>query len=71
MLARTTEVGSRTLVAGVCVGEVSHGKYMCDGVNQEVAGWVRSKRGMMVQKKVYEETLKVLEGICAGVSKNI
>lgn len=30
-MARTTEVGSRTLVAGVAVGMESHGGYMVDG----------------------------------------
>lgn len=29
-IARTTEAGSRTLVAGVAAGEESHGKYMAD-----------------------------------------
>ncbi len=32
LLARTTECGSRTLVAGAVAGEESHGKYMSDGV---------------------------------------
>lgn len=31
LLARTTEVGSRTLVAGAEAGEESHGQYMADG----------------------------------------
>jgi retinol dehydrogenase 12 len=31
LIARTTEVGSRTLVAGAEVGEESHGEYMADG----------------------------------------
>jgi len=31
LFGRTTEVGSRTLVAGVNAGEESHGKYMSDG----------------------------------------
>lgn len=30
VIARTTEVGSRTLVAGVAAGEESHGAYMAD-----------------------------------------
>lgn len=30
MLARTTEVGSRTLLAGLAAGEESHGSYMAD-----------------------------------------
>jgi retinol dehydrogenase-12 len=30
ILARTTEAGSRTLVAGVAAGEETHGSYMAD-----------------------------------------
>jgi len=30
LLARTTEAGSRTLVAGVAAGEESHGSFMAD-----------------------------------------
>lgn len=30
VIARTTEVGSRALVAGVAAGQESHGKYMAD-----------------------------------------
>lgn len=30
-ISRTTEVGSRTLVAGAEAGEESHGEYMADG----------------------------------------
>jgi len=30
LIARTTEAGSRTLVAGITAGEESHGKYMAD-----------------------------------------
>lgn len=31
IIARSTEVGSRTLVAGAEAGEESHGEYMADG----------------------------------------
>ena len=32
LVARTTEVGSRTLVAGAEAGEESHGEYMANGI---------------------------------------
>ena len=32
IFARTTEAGSRTLVAGIAAGEESHGAYMADCV---------------------------------------
>jgi len=71
LLARTTEKGSRTLVAGVSTGEESHGEYMADCKNQEVAGWVTSPRGVEVQKKVYDQTMAILEKIEPGISKNL
>ena len=64
-------MGSRTLVAGVTTGEASHGKYMCDCEIQEVSGWVRSEEGKQTQKKVYDQTLALLDRIEPGVSKNI
>ena len=71
LLARTTEVGSRNLVAGACAGEASHGMYMSDCQNHVVAGWIETEEGAKVQKSVYEQTLAVLEKIEPGVSKNI
>jgi retinol dehydrogenase 12 len=70
-LARSTEVGSRTLLAGACSGEDSHGMYMSDCKNQKVASWIETEDGARVQKKVYEQMLAVLEGIEPGISKNI
>lgn len=35
LLARSTEVGSRTIVAAVAAGEESSGAYMADGVISE------------------------------------
>ena len=63
IIARTAEVGSRCLVAGVCCGKDSHGRFMSDGVNQEVAAWLESREGEEIQKEVWEQTLKRLEKI--------
>jgi retinol dehydrogenase-12 len=71
LFARSTEVGSRTLLAGACAGEGSHGMYMSDCENQNVAPWIETEDGARVQKKVYEQTLAVLERIEPGISKNI
>lgn len=70
-LARTTEVGSRTLVAGISTGSESHGEYMADCANQEAASWVRSSSGQKTQREVYAQLLAVLEDIEPGISKNI
>lgn len=61
IMARTTEVGSRCLVAGACCGEESHGQFMSDGANQEVAAWLDSEEGKTSRKQVWEQTLKKLE----------
>jgi retinol dehydrogenase 12 len=73
LLARTTEVGSRNLVAGVVAGPESHGKYMSDGVNQEhgLIAWITTEDGERKQKKVYEQTMAILEKISPGIRKNI
>ena len=70
-LARTTEVGSRTLLAGISTGSESHGEYLADGANQEVAPWVRTQGGQKTLKEVYDQLLAVLEDIEPGISKNI
>ncbi|KAJ9495856.1 hypothetical protein H2202_008650 [Exophiala xenobiotica] len=62
LIGRSTEVGSRTLVYGACAGPESHGEFMSDGKNQEVEAWIYSDTGKKVQKKVFEQTMKVLDG---------
>ncbi len=73
LLARTTEVGARTLVAGIIAGPESHGKYMSDGINQDhgVAGWIKTPEGQERQKRVYDQTLAVLEKISPSICNNI
>ena len=71
LVARTTEVGSRCLVAGASAGKESHGQYMADGENQELMGWVATDEGARVQKKVWEQTLDLLEKIEPGIRRNV
>lgn len=61
VLARTTEVGSRTLVLGACAGPASHGVYMSDGHSQVVEPWIYEDVGKRAQKKVFEQTMKIIE----------
>lgn len=70
LLARSTEVGSRTLVAAASVGPESHGAYMVDGVvdNDGLSALVRSKDGEAAQKKVWKELSEILEKISPGVT---
>lgn len=73
VMARTTEVGSRTLVAGAAAGEESHGAYMTDGKvdNSALSDFVRSEEGKEVQEKVWGELTQILEGIKPGVTGNL
>lgn len=69
IIGRTTEVGSRTLVLGASADPTSHGEYMSDGQNQDVESWTYTDMGNKVQKKVFEQTLKVLELRKPGVGQ--
>lgn len=71
MLARSTEVGSRTLVLGASAGPESHGEFMSDGENQKVAEWVEQDVGQRAQRKVFEQTMKVLEMRSPGIGRAI
>lgn len=70
-LARTTEKGSRTLVAAAAAGEESHGKYMSDGrVNEGMlSDFVKSPEGEKTKEKVWGELKVILEKIEPGVTK--
>lgn len=70
-LARTTEVGSRTLVAAAVAGEESNGKYMHDGLvdEHELSPFVRSPEGDAVGKRVWSELKAILEDIQKGVTE--
>lgn len=61
MVARTAEVGCRTLVLDACAGSISHGEYMSDGYNQVIEPWIYTGLGSRAQKKVFEQTIKLLE----------
>lgn len=71
LLARSTEVGSRTLFAASVAGEETHGKYMADCKIAEPSAYVRSEKGVAVGKKVYTELMELLEGIEPGLKGSI
>ncbi|PGH04905.1 hypothetical protein GX51_03201 [Blastomyces parvus] len=70
IMVRTTEVGSRTLVAGAAAGDESHGKYMVDGMvsDRHLSDFVKSEEGKIAEKKVWEELKVILEEIVPGVT---
>ncbi|CAG8975051.1 hypothetical protein HYALB_00011830 [Hymenoscyphus albidus] len=69
ILARSTEVGSRTLVAAAAAGNETHGKYMADCRVREPSRWVRSEKGKVTQQRVWEEVREILEGVREGCTK--
>jgi len=70
LLARTTEVGSRTLVHAGTSGVETHGKYRSDCEITEPSAFVRSDDGKKGQEKVWKELVERLEGIKTGITKS-
>ncbi|KAH7068506.1 hypothetical protein FB567DRAFT_250698 [Paraphoma chrysanthemicola] len=68
VLARTTEVGSRTLVHAGSSGQESHGQYLSDAKITPPSAFVRSDEGAEVQKRVWDELVAKLEGIKKGIT---
>lgn len=71
LLARTTEVGSRTLVAAALASHETHGQYMSNCLVEEPSKFVRSEEGRQTQEKVWAELTAKLEEIQPGILKNI
>lgn len=72
LLARTTEVGSRTLVhAGVKAGEETHGHYLDNCKITPCSSLVEGPEGPELQKRVWAELSKKLEHIQPGILKNL
>ncbi|KAI4758023.1 NAD(P)-binding protein [Aureobasidium sp. EXF-3400] len=71
LLARTTEVGSRTLVAAALASHETHGQYMSNCLVEEPSKFVRSEEGRKTQEKVWAELTAKLEAIQPGILKNI
>lgn len=71
VLARSAEMGARTYVMAASAGRESHGRYLEDCELSTPSPFVESEEGQRVQRKVFDELLVILEGIEAGISKNI
>ncbi|KAM0322250.1 hypothetical protein ACHAPQ_009100, partial [Fusarium lateritium] len=55
IFARTTEVGSRTLVHGVTQGEETHGAYISECQIQNPSALVLSEEGKKIQDRLWDE----------------
>lgn len=71
LLGRTSEMGSRTLLASAAADRSSHGRYLDSCVVREPSKLVTSAEGRELQSKVYAELEDILEGIQRGVTKNV
>ncbi|KAF7179726.1 hypothetical protein CNMCM7691_008776 [Aspergillus felis] len=73
LVARSTEAGSRTLVAGAAAGGDSHGRYMTDGraADDSLSSFVRSQEGLEAQKKLWRELHGILEAIRPGLMNSL
>ncbi|KAM0471343.1 hypothetical protein ACHAP7_009117 [Fusarium lateritium] len=67
-MARTPEMGSRALVAGVLAGPESNGKYMTNCHVREPACHVTNQTGAKIQSAIFEELMSKLEVISPGVT---
>lgn len=71
ILARSTEVGSRTLMHGASAGAETHGQYLEDHDLSLPAPLVRSPEGKVVQERIWGELMQKLDEIQPGVSENL
>ncbi|KAF4338500.1 enoyl hydratase isomerase [Fusarium beomiforme] len=71
LFGRTPEMGSRALLAGAFADESLHGKYMANGALHEFPKTMQGDAGENLCKQVWEELIRILEGIEPGVIKKI
>lgn len=71
LLGRTSEMGSRTLVAAADAGRESHGQYLDSCVAREPSTLVTSEAGHQLQRRIYTELVEILEHIEPGISKHV
>jgi len=71
LFARSSEVGSKTLVHATVAGEETHGKYLSECKVIETAPITQGEKGMLLGKRVWDELREILEEIEPGVTKNI
>ncbi|OCK74910.1 retinol dehydrogenase 12 [Lepidopterella palustris CBS 459.81] len=69
IVARSTEVGSRTLVHAGASGVETHGKYLSDCIIEEPTALVTDAAGQESQKRITDEVLKAIDAIQPGASK--
>lgn len=71
ILARKTEVGSRTLVDAASKGQESMGQSLSDCKVEEPSAFVRSAEGKETQRRVWEKLSAILEEARPGVTNMV
>lgn len=71
VFGRTSEMGSRCLMAGALAGDESHGRYMVNCVVADYAPIMNGEEGEAMQVKVWGELVTILEGVQPGITKLI
>ncbi len=71
LLGRTSEEGSRALMAAAAGGHETQGKYVDSGVVDSPSQFVLSEDGKRAQQRVWTELMGILEGIEPGVTLNV
>ncbi|KAM0331470.1 hypothetical protein ACHAQA_003146 [Verticillium albo-atrum] len=71
VFGRTSEMGSRCLLAGALSGDESHGRYMENCVVADYAPIMNGEEGDAMQVKVWDELITILEGVQPGITKLI
>lgn len=73
MMARSAEVGSRTFLHGLVVGEEGHGKLLSGCKIKEfwVPTWLTDREGQKLQKDIWEELVEMLESVQPGCIKQL
>ncbi|KAI1374523.1 hypothetical protein F4677DRAFT_447160 [Hypoxylon crocopeplum] len=68
IMARTAEVGSRTILHGLVTGKESHGKLLsgCKIKEYWVPDWVSNAEGQRLQKDIWKELVARLEEVQPG-----
>lgn len=64
-------MGSRELVHAAAAGPETHGKWLDSHEIREPSPFVRSKEGELLQTRVYEELMAILEKVEPAITKNI
>ena len=70
ILARSTEVGSRTLVHAGAAGAETHGKYLSDCSIEEPTALVTGAAGKELQDRISSEVFRAIDSIQPGLSRS-